>query len=184
MTLPDIGTALGRARANWGWFIVLGLVLLLGGFIAFANLFAATLVSIIFIGAAMLVGGISQLIHAMKVPDWGRSLFWLLSGLLYAAAGAVALFNPILASAALTLLLGVAMIVAGLCRIWVGLMSAAGAGRWWIALGGLVTALAGLVIATGWPVSGLWVFGLILAIDLTVQGCAAIVFGWMLKARS
>ena len=47
-------------------------------------------------------------------------------------------------------------------------------GSGWVIFGGVITALAGLVIALGWPVNSLWVLGLFLAIDLTMQGWALI----------
>lgn len=47
-------------------------------------------------------------------------------------------------------------------------------GSGWIIFGGVITALAGLVIALGWPVNSLWILGLFLAIDLTMQGWALI----------
>ena len=49
----------------------------------------------------------------------------------------------------------------------------------WIALGGLVTLLAGLVIMAGWPVNSLWILCLFLAIDITMQGLALIAFGFL-----
>lgn len=44
-------------------------------------------------------------------------------------------------------------------------------------IGGLVTLLAGLIIAAGWPVDSLWILGLFLAVDLVMQGLASIAFG-------
>jgi uncharacterized membrane protein HdeD (DUF308 family) len=44
------------------------------------------------------------------------------------------------------------------------------------------TLIAGLVVAIGWPVNTLWLLGLVLAIDLTFHGVAAIAFGLALKA--
>jgi uncharacterized membrane protein HdeD (DUF308 family) len=47
---------------------------------------------------------------------------------------------------------------------------------------GVITLLAGLGVVIGWPVNTLWLLGLVLAIDLTFQGVAAIAFGLALKA--
>jgi uncharacterized membrane protein HdeD (DUF308 family) len=47
----------------------------------------------------------------------------------------------------------------------------------WIVAGGVITALAGFVVALGWPVNSLWVLGLFLAVDLLVQGWTLIAFG-------
>ncbi|MGO7969120.1 HdeD family acid-resistance protein, partial [Rhizobium ruizarguesonis] len=42
---------------------------------------------------------------------------------------------------------------------------------------GVITALAGFVIALGWPVNSLCILGLFLAADLIVQGSTVIAFG-------
>ena len=49
------------------------------------------------------------------------------------------------------------------------------------AAAGVITALAGLVIAMGWPVNSLWVLGIFLAIDMVFQGWTFIAFGLALK---
>lgn len=168
--------------SKWGWFVALGVLLVMGGGIALANLFAATVVSVYYVGAVMLVGGLLQLGHAFRVKDWKSVFYWGLAGLCYTVAGIFAFLNPLLASAVLTLIMGIALIVAGLFRIWSGFALRPIKGWGWIALGGLVTLLAGLVIMAGWPVNSLWILGLFLAIDITMQGLALIAFGVLAKA--
>ena len=46
---------------------------------------------------------------------------------------------------------------------------------------GVVTVIAGLILASGWPVNSLWLLGLFLAIDLIFQGWSFIIFGFALK---
>lgn len=177
-TLRD---AIGQTRDKWGWFVALGVLLLIFGGIAFGNLFIATVASVYVVGWLMLMAGVVEIIHAFGVKSWGRFFYWLLSGLLYAVAGFFAFYNPLLASAVFTFLLAVALIAAGLLRIWVGYQHRTEQGSGWIIAAGVVTTLAGLVIAFGWPVNSLWVLGLFLAIDLVFQGWTFIAFGLALK---
>src|SRR5690606_15728602 len=94
--MPDrLTQTLDELGARWGWFVALGLALLVLGLIGFVYVFAATLVSVIFIGALMLIGGIGQLIHAWRVKQLAGFLFWTGSGLLYTGAGVLALVNPV-----------------------------------------------------------------------------------------
>jgi uncharacterized membrane protein HdeD (DUF308 family) len=44
--------------------------------------------------------------------------------------------------------------------------------RGWQALDGAITLLLGLLVLAQWPVSGLWVIGLFVGIDLIFYGCA------------
>ncbi len=166
---------------KWGWFVALGVLMIMGGGIAFGNVLAATVASVYTVGIVMLVGGILHLGQAFRVKSWESAIYWSLSGACYTIAGIFAFFNPLLASAILTFLMAVALVVAGAFRIWTAFKLRPLAGWGWIALGGVLTLLAGLVIAAGWPINSLWLLGLFLAIDLVMQGLALIAFGVLAK---
>src|ERR1700750_2214506 len=75
-TLKD---TIGQTRDKWGWFVALGVVLLIFGIIAFGNLFIATVASVFVVGWLMLMAGIIEILHAFGVKTWGRFFYWLLS---------------------------------------------------------------------------------------------------------
>ena len=179
-TLKD---AIGATRDKWGWFVALGVLLLIFGGIAFGNLFIATVASVYLIGWLMLMAGAVEIIHAFGVKTWGRFFYWLLSGLLYAFAGFFAFYNPLLASAVLTFLLAVALVASGVLRAWEGYAHRSEKGWGWIVAAGVITAIAGLLIALRWPFNSLWVLGLFLAIDLVFQGWTFIALGLALKNK-
>ncbi|MBY5404092.1 HdeD family acid-resistance protein [Rhizobium leguminosarum] len=168
------GTPTSSLQSKWIWFAGLGVLLLVCGLIALGNLMLATVVSVYYVGMLMLFGGVIYLVHAFQVRGWDHVLFWMLSGLLYVLATFV---NPILTSAALTLFLSLALVIAGVFRTWVGMRMKPVKGWRWIVASGVITALAGFVIALGWPVNSLWILGLFLAADLIVQGSTMIAFG-------
>ncbi|MER8866378.1 HdeD family acid-resistance protein [Mesorhizobium sp. M0751] len=173
--------AISQTRSKWGWFVALGVLLLVFGGIAFGNLFIATVASVFVVGWLMLMAGIVEIIHAFGVKTWGRFFYWLLSGLLYAVAGFFAFDNPVLASTVLTFLLAVALLASGALRAWVGYSHRPQPGWGWVVAAGIISALAGLVIAMGWPVNSVWVLGLFLAVDLIFQGWTFIALGLALK---
>ncbi|MER2536614.1 MAG: HdeD family acid-resistance protein [Rhizobiaceae bacterium] len=180
--VPDkIKDAIGAARSKWGWFVALGALMLAAGIIAMGNLLLATVASVFFVGTLMLVAGAFQIVHAFGVKDWGGFFWWLGAGVLYTLAGFVAFWNPLLASAVLTFLLAVSLIASGLLRVWMGYRHWTMKGSGWIVAAGIVTAVAGLIIALGWPVNSLWVLGIFLAIDLIFQGWTFIAFGLALR---
>jgi uncharacterized membrane protein HdeD (DUF308 family) len=170
-----------ETRTKWGWFVVLGVLLLVLGVIAAGNLLVATAASVFFVGWMMIAGGVMEIIHAFGVKSWGSFFWWLISGLLYIAAGYLAFTNPLLASAFLTLFLAISLVVSGLLRIWIGFTGKSLSGWGWIVLSGVITTLAGLVIWAGWPVNSLWILGIFLAVDLIIQGVSFIAFGFGLK---
>jgi uncharacterized membrane protein HdeD (DUF308 family) len=171
------GVPKSSLQSKWVWFVGLGVLLLVCGIVALGNLLLATVASVYYVGMLMLLGGIVYLVHAFQVRGWDQMLVWALSGALYVLAGIFAFINPILASAALTLLLAVALVIAGVFRMWVARRVSPTKGWGWIMASGIITMLAGFVIALGWPVNSLWILGLFLAVDLLAQGWTMIAFG-------
>ncbi len=72
----------------------------------------------------------------------------------------------------------------GVFRTWVGMRMKPTKGWRWIVASGVITALAGFVIALGWPVNSLWILGLFLAADLIVQGSTMIAFSLGIRNRN
>lgn len=174
MTLSPTSPLRAELRDKWGWFLALGLILFVFGIIASANILTATAVTVFWIGILMIAAGIVEIVHAFAVKGWGNTLLALLAGLLYTVAGILTFSNPTLAAGALTLFLGVALIVAGLVRIIYGFAERPLEGWGWMVVAGIVTILAGAIIVSGWPYNSLWILGLFLAVDLVVQGLSYI----------
>src|SRR5437879_3505700 len=114
---PTLGTAIHAISGKWGWFVALGIGELILGGIASANLMVVNLASVLVIGAAMVIAGIFQIIHAFSARGLRGFLFWQLAGIVYAAAGATALYDPLLASLTLSLTVGVLLLAAGAMRV-------------------------------------------------------------------
>ncbi len=181
--IPDaLKGRIGELRAKWGWFVALGILMLIVGGIAFGNLFIATVASVYLIGIMMLMAGGFQVAHAFGVKNWGGFFLWLLGGLLYAFAGIVFFMRPESAAVLLTLLLAGCLIASGVVRAWIGYRHWSHKGSGWIIAAALITALCGVVIGIGWPVNSVWVLGMFLAIDMIFQGWTAIALGLALKS--
>ncbi len=177
----DMEATLSTMRAKWGWFLVLGVLLLILGFLAAIYVLTATIASVLVVAVMMLIGGVGMLIHAWSLKNAGGFLLWSLSGLLYVGAGLVALYNPMLGALALTLLLGATLIGSGAFRLWVWFQHRSQPGGGWLAVSGLVTVLAGLLIAMGWPDNSVWILGMVLSIDLIFQGVMLSMLGLALR---
>ena len=84
------------------------------GFFALTDVVAFTLVSVIFIGAMLLVSGVFQIIHAFATKTWGQFGLSVAMGLLYIAGGLLIMQEPVQGSFVITLLLLVALVVSGI----------------------------------------------------------------------
>ncbi|MGL3209199.1 HdeD family acid-resistance protein [Bradyrhizobium sp. BR 1433] len=167
-----------------GLIVALGVIYLIAGVLAFGSVFFATVVSVLFVGAMMIVAGVAEIINAFQFKTWGKFLFWLLLGALYVVAGFITFENPLLAAATLTLFLGIALVVSGIVRIFLafGMNSEAPWGM--VAISGLITLVLGAMILARWPVSSLYVLGIFLSVDLICAGVSWISMGMALKRRA
>jgi uncharacterized membrane protein HdeD (DUF308 family) len=152
------------------------------GFIALGNLFIATLASVLYVGAFMMIGAVIQLIHAFQVKRWSGFFLWLLAAILYGVAGYFAFTNPLFAAGVLTLLLGIAMVVTGVLRIGAAVQWRHARGRGWVMAAGVIAIVAGLLVIFAWPQATPWLLGLFLAVDLTFFGASELAFGLTLKS--
>lgn len=178
-----LADVLGRARANWGWMVALGVVLVLLGTVAVVQSVLVTIASMMLIGVLMVVGAVMHVVAAFRGQGWKHFLLWLVGGVLYLLAGIGIFANPVLASGFLTLLIAAALLAAGVARIWLGVKARPDQGWGWLVAGGGVTLLLGLIIATGWPVNSLWLIGMFLGVDLMMQGWSYIALGIALRLR-
>jgi len=170
-----------RPRTGWGWFVALGVVMILLGVFAWFDVVAVTLAGTIFIGAALLVGGVLQAVHAFMDRSWGGFVLQVVAGVLYAIAGLLIMAEPVRGAVVVTIMLAVVMIVAGIARIVMALRHWHMGGSGLLLLGGLISAIVGIALYFTLPWSGLWVLGTLIAIELIFHGAAWFEFGLALR---
>ena len=125
---PALGAAIHAIAPRWGWFVALGVGELILGGVASTNLLAASLASVLVIGAAIAVAGLIQIFHAFSARGPGGVLLWLLAGVVYATAGAIILYDPIFASLTSSLTAGVFITIYRIIRVLAGLHARPAAG--------------------------------------------------------
>ncbi len=174
---PSLGTAVERLRHRWGWVVAYGAFSAALGVVALVLTESATVASVLLIGTFMMVVGVAEISLGFRARGTGRILAWEAAGVLYLLAGLFAVALPELASAVIMLLLGAGLIATGVVRIALGAQMSGTRTRGGVVLAGVVTALLGLFIVTGWPASSAFVLGIFLGLDLLVYGATWIVLG-------
>lgn len=119
--LVYIGLGIFSARKG-GWarvgHIVLGLLYIVAGVIAFVNPVAATatlaLITVIFIGVSWIVDGVVAL---TLLHSDGSKVWTVVYAILSIVAGLLVIFSPLLAAVALWWVLGVSLVVLGIVQI-------------------------------------------------------------------
>jgi uncharacterized membrane protein HdeD (DUF308 family) len=178
---PQTGSDTAPLRAKWGWIVALGVIYLIAGFIALGSVAMATVVSVLVVGAMMIVSGVAEVISAFQIKSWGKFLLWALLGVLYVIAGFVTFQNPLLAAVLLTLILGASLVVSGIMRIVLAFSMKRETPWIWVAFSGVITLLLGVLILLRWPVSSVYILGLFLGIDLIMAGAGWIGLGLGLR---
>jgi uncharacterized membrane protein HdeD (DUF308 family) len=162
----------GDLSRNWGWLLAFGVLSIILGTIGLGMTFGLTLVSVVFFGVLLILGGTFQLVDAFKCKGWKGTLWHILIALLYIAGGLLIVVDPLLASATLTLALAGILIAVGLTRVIMAVQHRVHKGWIWLLLSGLVSIALGAMIIAKWPMSGMWVIGLFVAIELIFNGWA------------
>lgn len=165
---------------SWWSALLLGAVLVLSGLFVLANLTLATAISAFLFGIVLLVAGASEILQAFSAQHWHGFFLRLLIGALYGVGGVMLVMDPLGASVFMTLVFAVALIASGVVRLfqayqyweWYG---------WLLVLSGIVGIVAGLVILSQWPISGIWVLGMLIGVDLLLHGIWWITLGLHLR---
>jgi uncharacterized membrane protein HdeD (DUF308 family) len=175
------GLGYRNVAGKWGWFVTLGVVLIVAGVLALGDVVWFTLFSVIFIGAMMLVGGIFQIIHAFMTKAWSDFFLNLVMGILYVIGGLVIMDNPVQAIFWLTLFLVAALLVGGIMRIVVGIRHREMAAWWLLVISGLISVALAIFLYRSFPGSALWILGTVIAVELLIQGFTWLRFGFELR---
>jgi uncharacterized membrane protein HdeD (DUF308 family) len=156
-------------RSNWGWFLALGIVLIVVGILAMSMTFAAGLATVTVLGVLALVAAGAEFASAILSRRWEGVLQHLLIGALYAVFGFLILSRPGLALTTLTLLVAALFLVGGIFRIVIA-ASVRFHGWGWGIVGGVLEVVLGVMIWQDWPDSAVWAIGLLVGIDLLFTG--------------
>ncbi len=166
----------------WGWFLALGILLIVLGILALGVPIAVSVTMTVFLGIILLIGGIAQFVHALMAHKWSGFFMHLLGSAVYIIFGVVLLTDPARGVRALTLLLAIYFLAAGFVKILMALVSWGQYGWGWLLFSGIVSLILGALIWSQWPDNSDWVIGLLVGIDLFLSGLSMVMIA--IAARS
>jgi uncharacterized membrane protein HdeD (DUF308 family) len=165
--------------ASWQATVILGaLTLILGVVVSFHPSGSLNVVAVL-LGILMILSGIFHLIRVFDPQELHR--VWLgIAGLMFIVVGVILIRHLHLTRAVIGLIIGITWIVQGLAALIGGISSDAREGRaWWIAFG-VISLIAGIVVAAT-PASSLNVLAVLLGIWFIIMGIFEIIGGLMLR---
>ena len=178
--MSNLEAHVGEARKNWGWFVALGIVLILVGAYCIWAEMAATLASMVVLGAVLVVAGIVRLISVFTARSIGYGILLLLAGIFELIVGLILIEHPAIGALTITLFVAMLLLVGGVFRFFSAL--------WfrmphyeWVALSGVVSLILGILLWVQWPFSALWFIGFAVGVSLIFDGAAWTSLGLRLK---
>jgi uncharacterized membrane protein HdeD (DUF308 family) len=172
---------LPNLRRRWGWFLALGIFLIVVGVLAILRPAVATLTVVEVFGFLLLFGAGAEIVSSLWARRWGGFFLHLLTGLLYLFVGAILLERPALSAAGCTLMLAVFFVASGLFRV-VFAFSQQFSGWGWTLLSGIVTLALGVLIWRDLPEAAFWVIGTFFGIDLLFIGWSWVMLGLAVRS--
>jgi uncharacterized membrane protein HdeD (DUF308 family) len=166
--------ALEELHRHWALFLSVGVVLMALGIVATLTAGLSTIVAVDFFGWILVIAGAGVTLHAFWAKRWSGFFLQLFSGLLYLVAGWMLATHGELSAIALTLVIAISFVVQGAFRIGAALSTRID-GWDGLLVSGIITLLLALMIWNEWPLSGVWVIGLFVGIDMFFYG------GWFVS---
>jgi uncharacterized membrane protein HdeD (DUF308 family) len=166
--------ALEELHRHWALFLSVGVALMALGIVATLTAGLSTIVAVDFFGWILVIAGAGVTLHAFWAKRWSGFFLQLFSGLLYLVAGWMLATHGELSAIALTLVIAISFVVQGAFRIGAALSTRID-GWDGLLVSGIITLLLGLMIWNEWPLSGVWVIGLFVGIDMFFYG------GWFVS---
>jgi len=168
-------------KRAWWAFVVGGLAMVLFGLMAFSNPGIALFVLAMFFAASVMVDGVSNIIGSLQNREKDGWWILLLMGLLGAAVGGYALFNPPLSIMAFILIVAFEAMVLGVFLVLLGYKVRKTSSREWVLyLAGALSILFGILVIAN-PVTGSRTVVYMIASWSLVIGILKVVFGFKVR---
>jgi uncharacterized membrane protein HdeD (DUF308 family) len=161
---------LATIKRNAGLGVVVGILVVVAGFLALFSPLIAGLSVAIAVGVLLIASGVSRLFLAFKMGSLGHGLLVFLIGLLSIVAGGYMVGRPGLALATLTLFLAAYFLVDGIFEIVWAFRLRPIKGWGWTLFSGIVALALGIMIWRQFPISGVWAVGTLAGIHMIFGG--------------
>lgn len=170
-------------RSSWGWLALLGVISLIGGLLALANPFAATLTAEFLAAWTFTLFGVVQIIQAFRLRgNWGVFLWALLLGVLTFAVGISLLVRPMQGIISLTMLVAIVFLVLGAVKLMYSFTLRPLSGWGWVLASGILSLVLGVMILADLPWAAATVLGILLAIELLSNGIFLLILAFGLRS--
>jgi len=153
-----------------GFSIVLGILLIICGFLAILLPIEMSFGVVIVIAWLLMISGVVQFINAIRGRTEGSRLWTGVIAVIHFVMGMFLRLNLGIGVAALTLALIGFFVAQGVIDIVVYFRTRRSGASGWVLFEGVITLILGLMIWRHWPSGSLWVIGTLVGINMIMVG--------------
>ncbi|MCW8872618.1 MAG: DUF308 domain-containing protein [Xanthomonadales bacterium] len=147
---------------------LMGWLSIIFGVLAIAMPWVAGQSILMMVGILVMAAGIMRMIWAFQAGSLGKGILVFLIGVLTLLAGVAVIAHPLMSSAVLSIMLAVYFLADGFSELIAAFSVKEGKG--WLLFDAVITILLGIMIFTGFPLSGTVAIGVFLGIKLLFVG--------------
>ncbi|SFK10387.1 HdeD family acid-resistance protein [Celeribacter neptunius] len=169
---------------NWKTWVSIGALSFVFGLLALGNTIVASLAVTILLGTVFAIAGAAKLWAGFSAEaSQEHRLFSLLWGLVSLMIGVSFIANPVEGTVSLTIVVTGFLLASGVIRLMMAWRMRETGYFWMLLFSGAATVLLGSYIVAYFAAISLSLLGLLLGIDLLVDGMGLIGFGLFLRNR-
>ncbi|WP_158635252.1 HdeD family acid-resistance protein [Luteimonas cucumeris] len=174
----------GLVQQKWAWFLALGCVLVACGAVAIFQPTLSTKALGILVGSVLVVGGAMQILQAFQLHGWPGFIRSLTVGVIQVLGGVMIYLNPFVGAVAVSIVIGVVLLLQGISQIALALKIRPRDGWGWVLGSGAVSLGTGLVLALRFKFSDIHTPGVVAGIALVFAGVSYIAISLMARRVS
>lgn len=159
-------------RAHRTRFTVLGIGLIVLGFLAIVFPLLSSIAVKLVIGWFFLMTGAAVLFSAFQLRQWQSALWAGLIGVLQLAAGVYLAFFPLTGLIGLTFFTGLVFLMQGAAEAAIAWQYRPRSGWIWLGFSAVASVGLGVILIAGLPETALWALGIFLGINLISSGAS------------
>src|SRR5262249_35451991 len=165
-----------EVRHRSGWSMFMGVLTVALGAVLIIYPFTTANVTSVFVGSMLILVGVADLVLALASQTPKTFFLEILLAALYGFAGIVLVSRPYEGAEALTLFVGIILVVRAVVALIAAFRLRPLDGWGWVLADAIASGVAGGLIIAKWPSSTSWAVGTLLGAAVIVTGCAQIYF--------
>ncbi|RBI83717.1 hypothetical protein DRV85_15370 [Rhodosalinus halophilus] len=168
--------------SGWFWWMLVGILFIVGGVVALFNPFAATVTAERVAAWFFIFGGLLQVVAVFQVSGWGARIWALVLAAVFLWLGVSLLSNPLAGILTLTIVAAIMFLASGIAKIFFS-FAVRGSGYFWaMLLSGAISVVLALMVFSNFPQSAAVLLGVLLAVELLSSGATLISYALYLRS--